>query len=280
MNILIANDDGPGSEGLKALQTATEAAYPDATIVTFVPRKSVGGQGLSVTPQLLDDFVVEEVASHFYVCDARPADLIYLALGEPERFLKNGSFDLVLTGINHGENIGMDVFHSGTVGMAMLASTFFGTAAVAFSQQCDHQEAMNSKRYRLQLDDKIAFIRTFLRNGPRATGLCWNVNFPASNPKGWKVCSVAYHSRFRPFKAESRKTEGCDVTELERGYIVVSPLCLNVVPPLVRPLNTSADSVRWACELNNACLNGFKNGVWSNSVTLAVKDSNRGSLYE
>src|SRR5207248_4052022 len=126
-------DDGADSEGLKALRTATKAVYPDATIVTFVPRNPMGGQGLSVTPQLLDEFVVEEVADHLYVCDARPADLIYLSLGEPERFLKKGRFDLVLTGINHGENIGMDVFHSGTVGMAMLASTFFGTTAVAFS---------------------------------------------------------------------------------------------------------------------------------------------------
>ena len=268
MNILIANDDGPGSEGLNTLQTATKAAYPDATIVTFVPRTPMGGQGLSVTPQRLDDFVVEEVAPHFYVCDARPADLIYLALGEPERFLNKGSFDLVLTGINHGENIGMDVFHSGTVGMAMLASTFFGTAAVAFSQQCDHQEEMNSGKNSMQPNDKIAFIRTFLRNGPRATGLCWNVNFPASNPKGWKVCSVAYHSRFRPFKAEVRKTEGCDVTELERGFIVVSPLCLNVVPPLIQPLNTSADAVLWAGELSNTCLNGFKNGVRSDSLPM------------
>jgi 5'-nucleotidase len=250
MNILIANDDGPDSEGLKALQTATKAAYPDAIIITFVPRKPIGGQGLSVTPQPLDDFVIEEVVPHFYVCDARPADLIYLALGEPERFLKRGSFDLVLTGINHGENIGMDVFHSGTVGMAMLASTFFGTTAVAFSQQYDHQEATTSGEYGLQPDNTIAFIRTFLRNGPRATGLCWNVNFPPSNPKGWKVCSVAYHSRFRPFKVADRKTEGCDVTELERGFIVVSPLCLNVVPPLIQPLNTLADSVRWACELD------------------------------
>ena len=261
MNILIANDDGPGSEGLKALQTATKAAYPDATIVTFVPRKPMGGQGLSVTPQLLDDFVVDEVASHFYVCDARPADLIYLALGEPERFLKRGRFDLVLTGINHGENIGMDVFHSGTVGMAMLASTFFGTAAVAFSQQSDQQEAMSSGKHSMQPNDKIAFIRMFLRNGPRARGLCWNVNFTASNPKGWKVCSVAYHSRFRPFKAEDRKTEGCDVTELERGYIVVSPLCLNVIPPLNQPLNTSADAARWACELDRfRCVSFWKIG--------------------
>lgn len=275
MNILIANDDGPDAEGLDVLRTATKAAYPNATIVIISPKHPMGGQGLSVTPRLLDDFLVEKIAARFYLCDGKPADLIYLALGQPERFLQKGTFDLVLTGINHGENIGMDVFHSGTVGMAMLASTFFGTAAVAFSHQIDEPmfEILPSK-------GNIDFITSFLKSEAKSETKCWNVNFPAKPPIGWKICSVARHSRFRPFRAEERKHLGCDVTELERGFISLSPLCLSVVPPLIHPLNTSVDSVCRAREFDITCLNGFENGVCSGSASLAMKDSNGGSPHE
>jgi 5'/3'-nucleotidase SurE len=189
------------------------------------------------------------VAFQFYVSDAKPADLIYLGLGQPKRFLKNGCFDLVLTGINHGENIGMDVFHSGTVGMAMLASTFFETTAVAFSQQ-GNEKTMSSR----QLKARSAFIIGFLKSEPKSAAKCWNVNFPAMDPVGWKICSVANHSRFRPFKAEKRKHEGCDVVELERGFIVVSPLCLNVGYPANRSSRTTMNSLHWACEKDRVCL--------------------------
>jgi 5'/3'-nucleotidase SurE len=205
----------------------------------------MGGQGLSVTPQLLDDFFIDKISAQFYVCEAKPADLIYLALGQPERFLQRGVFDLVLTGVNHGENVGMDVFHSGTVGMAMLASTFFETAAIAFSQQGLNFELSSFPKYDLQHKDNIKFICSFLRRGPKNAGLCWNVNFPAGKPHGWKVCSVAHHSRFRPFRPGDRKKEGSDARELERGYIVASPLCLHVAPRRIDLLNTSIDSLHW-----------------------------------
>jgi len=252
MNILIANDDGPEAEGLGALRSAAQTAYPGATVVILSPKTPLGGQGLSVTPKPLDEFTVEEVACQFYIADAKPADLMYLGLGQPERFLKQGRFDLVLTGINHGENIGMDVFHSGTVGMAMLASTFFGTPAVAFSQQ-GNNKTMDDRQFK----DRSDFIVRFLRSEPKSTARCWNVNFPATDPVGWKICSVANHSRFRPFKAEKRKHEGCDVIGLEGGFIVLSPLCLNVGPPASRSSRTTVDALHWACDLDRIRLVRF-----------------------
>lgn len=245
MNILIANDDGPGAEGLEVLMVATRAAYPDATIVSISPKQAIGGQGLSVTPKDLEDLPVEKVAAHFYVCDAKPADLIYLALGQPERFLGHGSFDLVLTGINHGENIGMDVFHSGTVGMAMLASTFFRTTSVAFSMQISR--SLDGKQNNTRAKQNTDFVVNFLKSNPHAASLCWNVNFPSGNPRGWKVCSVAYHSRFRPYEPEERKHEWCDVVQLAEGFIVISPLNLSVAIQPHKPPRKSADPVYWAC---------------------------------
>ena len=257
MKILIANDDGPKAEGLQVLRAAAKAAYPHATIVTITPRQPSGGQGLSVTPRNLRDLPVERMDSQWYVCDAKPADIIYLALGQPRRFLARGRFDLVLTGVNHGENIGMDVFHSGTVGMAMLASTFFGTAAVALSSQ-GKQDATSEQVAAPSFDhSKSSFIVNFLRSDWRKFSLCWNVNFPGCRPLGWKVCSVAYHSRFRPFKAEERKHDGCDVVQLEKGLIAISPLCLNVAP-WNHFTTVPVDPVHWACRTNGTCFVGSR----------------------
>lgn len=252
MNILIANDDGSEAEGLAVLRAATKEAHPEATIVCLCPREPVGGLGLSVTPKALNAFQVEQVASHVYISDAKPADLIYLALGQPERFLPDGRFDLVLTGINHGENIGMDVFHSGTVGMAMLAAMFFATPAIAFSQQLCRGGTTS-----MQFHAQVPFIVRFLSSEPLSASLCWNINFPACSPQGWKICTVAHHSRFRPHKAEDRRPERCDAVELERGVITISPLSLSVAHPAHDPALATPELLHWACELDNVRLAAF-----------------------
>ena len=121
MNILITNDDGPGAYGLEVLQGAVQAVYPEARIVTLTQKQGRGGQGLAITPVDAEALPIETVEPDVYICDGTPADLIYAGVGMSRRFLADGQFDLVLTGVNHGHNVGMDVFHSGTVGMAMLA---------------------------------------------------------------------------------------------------------------------------------------------------------------
>lgn len=253
MNILVANDDGFEAEGLAVLCSAAERAFPSATVVCLCPKVPMGGLGLSVTPKDLSAFQVEQVASHIYVSDAKPADLIYLALGQPERFLPDGKFDLVLTGINHGENIGMDVFHSGTVGMAMLASMFFATPAIAFSQQSGGG-AITSTHFHAC----APFIAHFLESNPLPESLCWNINFPARNPQGWKICTVANHSRFRPHRAEDRRPERCDAVELEKGFITISPLSLSVAHPAHDPALATPNLLHWACELDKVRLASFR----------------------
>jgi hypothetical protein len=120
------------------LRKAAKSAFPEARIVALAPKRGQGGQGLAITPLGPEELAVEQIEQDFYVCDGTPADLIYLGLGLPQLYLGRGQFDLVLTGVNHGHNVGMDVFHSGTVGMAMLATTFFGVTAMAFSQQIEY----------------------------------------------------------------------------------------------------------------------------------------------
>lgn len=222
MNILITNDDGPEAHGLALLRRAAKEAYPEARIVTLAPRRGQGGQGLAITPLAAEELKVEQIEPHFYVCDGTPADLIYLGLGLSHRYLLHGQFDLVLTGVNHGHNVGMDVFHSGTVGMAMLASGFFGVPAMAFSQQVEHGPT--------GLSDEASFrtaaecLPVFLGEMNRQSPCCRTVNFPSGKPTGRRICRVSMFSRFRPHLVAENRREAEDVAQLEQGYITVSIL--------------------------------------------------------
>ena len=229
MQILVTNDDGAKAYGLHALRRAAQMTWPTATIITLTTETPCGGQGMSVTCVDLDELQIQSLEPDVYVVKCRPADLVYLALGRAGRFLRTGCFDLVLCGVNHGQNVGMDIFHSGTVGMAMLASTFYGVPAIAFSQQLLNYGAHVASEDQSLLRHSEYVVGGFLQNLPLERGRCMNVNLPAKDPLGWKTCPVALHSRFRPHRSEERNLEGYDVTELERGYATISPLELRTI---------------------------------------------------
>jgi len=229
MNILITNDDGANAYGLNLLARAVKQEFTGATVVILTTAEAMVGQGMCISPVHLLDIPVKEREAGLFVCQAKPVDLVYLALQHPERFLDRGRFDLVVTGVNHGQNVGMDVFHSGTVGMAMLANASFGLPAMAFSQAMDGFDPDGSA------DDPRLFlnaerhVRQFFRRRRLARGSCWNVNFPVGSVKGWKTCEVAPYSWFRP-PAHERPAlrSGHDVKALGQGYITVSRLKLRV----------------------------------------------------
>jgi 5'-nucleotidase len=220
MNVLIANDDGPDAYGLEVLCRAVTAVYPNARVVRLTQKQGQGGQGMAITPMAAEELPLEEIAPDVYLCDGTPADLMYVGLGTPERFLPKGQFDLVVTGVNHGHNVGMDVFHSGTVGMAMLASAFFGVTAVAFSQQVEYgaTDLSDPEMFQTATECLPSVLRDIGRDGVR----CRNVNFPLGRPIGQRVCGVSMFSRFRPHLAADNRREHEDVAELENGYITVS----------------------------------------------------------
>lgn len=231
MNILLTNDDGAKAYGLKVLAQAVSSTFETAKIVILTTAEAMVGQGMAISPVHLLEIPVEEREPGLFVCKARPVDLVYLALQHPERFVERGRFDLVVTGVNHGQNVGMDVFHSGTVGMAMLASTSFGISAVAFSQALDDFDPDGSVAEPKQFSNAERHAREFFRRYRLSHRSCWNVNFPVATVKGWKTCDVAPSSWFRPpahVRPALRETH--DIRALDRGYITVSRLKLRVNP--------------------------------------------------
>lgn len=237
MNILLISDDGPDSVGLAILQESALAQWgPTAKIVTIVTEKAQSGCSFSVTPNLKSaeqpyvDF--KERSPRVYVVDGTPVDCLYVGMLYPLHVLGTDQFDIVLTGVNQGHNVGVDVYHSGTVAVAMLAATMFGVASVAFSQEVpsDKEGDFQVLNTRAAYGVSEVFVRKVLATHPFTPGSCLNVNFPLGSPKGYKQVSPAPYSRWLP--SRQTRDRGNDICAVADGWIAVSWLELTVAPAM------------------------------------------------
>ncbi|MBS9402879.1 5'/3'-nucleotidase SurE [Halomonas sp. TRM85114] len=121
--LLLSNDDGVHAPGLLALY---EALMPHAKLRVVAPDRDKSGASNSLT--LSRPLALSALDNGFYSVDGTPADCVYLGV--------NGVWDekpdLVISGINHGGNLGDDVLYSGTVAAAMEGRNL-GMAAIAMS---------------------------------------------------------------------------------------------------------------------------------------------------
>ena len=124
VRILLSNDDGISSEGLRALY---DAVRPLGEVIVVAPdrEQSAAGHSLSIHRPLR----INAIGNDWYAVDGTPTDCVNLALNG---FLKDRPPDIVLSGINKGGNLGDDITYSGTVAAAMEA-TLLGCPAVAVS---------------------------------------------------------------------------------------------------------------------------------------------------
>src|SRR5260370_25130166 len=108
-HILLTNDDGYQAEGLRALAAALEGF---ATVSIVAPSREQSGTAQSLT--LRQPIVCNRIADREWAIDGTPADCVIVALHKllPEKP------DMVISGINHGANLGENVYYSGTVGAA------------------------------------------------------------------------------------------------------------------------------------------------------------------
>jgi len=123
VNILITNDDGINSEGLRVL---AEALRELGEVFIVAPDRQRSAVGLSIT--LERPLRVERVDERTFSVDGMPADCVTLAIHR----LMGSPPDFIASGINHGQNLGYDIYHSGTVGAA-LVGTMFGIPSMAVS---------------------------------------------------------------------------------------------------------------------------------------------------
>jgi len=171
--ILITNDDGFDSLGLKALKEALEP-FGEVTVVAPTLEKSACGHSLTLTKPLR---FVEIEERFFKLDDGTPTDCIFLALHK----LYNSHYkpDLVVSGINKGSNMGEDITYSGTAAACMEA-VLQGIPAIAVSQVCrDYCKDIDSLGYRLaKYAIKSLVERVFNRGYPLPSRKFLNVNIP------------------------------------------------------------------------------------------------------
>ena len=124
--ILVTNDDGIHAPGLKVLERIAKRLSRDVWVVAPETEQSAASHALTLRRPLR----IRRLAARRFSVDGTPTDCTLLGL---RRILPGRRPDLLLSGVNHGGNLGEDVTYSGTVAAA-LEATLLGVRAVAFSQ--------------------------------------------------------------------------------------------------------------------------------------------------
>ena len=170
--ILVTNDDGVHSEGIRALADAV-AHLGEITIVAPIQEASAIGHALTLRRPLR----VETIAPRIYAVDGTPTDCVNVAITH----VLGGKPDLILSGINKGWNLGDDVTYSGTVSGA-LEGALLGIPSIALSTQrvndtCDFAPAARAAA--------VVAEQVLERGMPKFTLL--NINTPNGANKGFRV---------------------------------------------------------------------------------------------
>lgn len=227
LNILISNDDGVHAEGIHCLADALREL---AHVTIVAPDRNRSGASNSLT--LEQPLRVNQIAPQVYSVQGTPTDCVHFALNE---LMKDDLPDLVLTGVNHGANLGDDVLYSGTVAAAMEGH-FLGVQAIAFSLVGKHHFATAAAIAR-QLVEQHAI-------NPIPTNRLLNVNVPdvtLAELKGTRVTRLGarHHAEamikqqdprghdiywLGPPGKEQDAGEGTDFYAIEQGYVSVTPL--------------------------------------------------------
>ncbi len=171
MRILLTNDDGIHAPGLRALHTALEADHK-IDIVAPEHEMSAVGHAISLSTPLRVKNVMKNNAFYGYAVSGTPADCVKIALQE---LLKRPP-DIILSGINLGANVGVDIIYSGTVSAA-TEGAFMGirSASISLDTRMDPDFGFAARFSRK--------VVRFLVNYGLEPGTAINVNIPALPPE-------------------------------------------------------------------------------------------------
>lgn len=180
MKLLISNDDGIFALGIRSLANGLAEAGHDVTVVCPDRERSATGHGLTLHQPIRAE-VVESVFHprvKAWACSGTPSDCVKLALWA----LLDSPPDFVISGINHGSNLGTDILYSGTVSAAM-EGVIEGIPSIAISLA-----SFSS----LEFEGAVTFVKNLLVQlaaEPLQSVVLLNVNVPAV--KSQEIAGVA-----------------------------------------------------------------------------------------
>jgi len=230
--ILLTNDDGFFSEGIKTLALHLEDM---GTVFIVAPDREKSATSLALT--LHRPLKIQRIQERIYAANGTPADCIYLAVKK----LLPRKPDLIISGLNQGPNLGQqDISYSGTVAAAIQGS-FLQIPSVAVSVLPDEKG-----QYSFDFSAQVA-LRTakgLLKNKP-PQGVLLNMNIPPPPVKGIRITKLG-QKRYDPEIVEEKdprnKTfywlgtgnpkalgdKDSDVKIVSQGYISITPLHLDL----------------------------------------------------
>ena len=243
MKVLLTNDDGISATGLNVLRQAL-LEVPGIELAVIAPDSNRSATARSIT--FREPLDVNEVefgdGTKGYATSGTPVDCVrFAALGlidlEPE---------LIVSGVNHGANLGDDITYSGTVAAA-FEGIMLGLPAIAVSQQADHGEMdfrAGTSWSRESFGQAAAFVASLVEemaDVPVPKGTLLNVNAPAGTINGVRACRLGkrvYHdrleltdgddgrSRYRIYTGQPgyEHEEGTDFAAIADHHIAVTPL--------------------------------------------------------
>jgi 5'-nucleotidase len=240
MKVLLTNDDGIQAMGLNAMRRAL-LGVPDVELAVIAPDSNRSATARSITTR--EPLWVEEIefddGTTGFATDGTPVDCVrFAALGlvefEPE---------LIVSGINHGSNLGDDITYSGTVAAA-LEGVVLGIPAIAVSQQSTRRDMDFRLGDEYRFDQAGAFVARLLEEldeVPMPKGTLLNINVPAGDIHGARACRLGkriYQDRMELTEEEGSRRryriygeapgyhheEGTDFAAIADGCIAVTPL--------------------------------------------------------
>ena len=242
LHVLISNDDGIDAPGLKVLEdTLNSMEGYRVTVVAPSDQQSASSHSLTLTSPLR----ILDRGEGRYAVTGTPTDSVLVAM---EKILRSDPPDIVLSGINHGPNMGEDVIYSGTVAAAM-EGTMIGLPSYALSlAEWGPKDFTGAAGFlRCCLPDILAF--------PLPKGTLLNVNIPerpVAEIQGVRVTRLGnrvYQNVItdqvdphgRPYlwiggKGPTWEQEnGTDYCAVEQGYVSITPLMIDLTDHDLRP---------------------------------------------
>ncbi|WP_163556813.1 5'/3'-nucleotidase SurE [Helicobacter suis] len=240
--VLLTNDDGYEARGLLALKDALEEV---AEVMVVAPKNEKSACGHGITTML--PLRMEQIGPQYYrVDDGTPSDCVCLAL-----FLSKRPFDLVISGINHGSNMGEDVLYSGTVAGA-IEGTIHNIPSIAISQYIKDYKHFATHDFSLAKQIACKLLHLCLTQGFPFKGRKFlNVNIPQIQPteckgikitqKGMRLYKNNIHSKQDPkgrqycwlgpnslYWEERDQVLLNDFKAIEQNYVSITPITLNM----------------------------------------------------
>jgi len=239
MRILITNDDGIHAPGLAVLERIAQTLSDDIFVVA--PESDQSGVSHSLT--INDPLRLRKISGRHFAVKGTPTDCVIMGV---RRLLDGVKPDLVLSGVNNGQNVAEDLTYSGTVAGALEGASL-GLPSIALSQAygpVGHDEAF----WACAETHAPGVIRKIIAEGiPQ--GIVINVNFPACPPEAVRGVAVTAQGRRdaqtvtveeradgrgKPYywisvaRGHSTPGHGTDLAALEQNLISVTPLNLEL----------------------------------------------------